>query len=371
MGRAIYEVKNPGLYSALKRMCGKVEVSQAGETATYQAVRKTALDLGSGKDPPIWDVKGGERYIVKCPFCRRDKLWVSYLAGCSMESKNGLLNFSRGLIICYRCRFNEDPLRRDIFWRRLEENGYDEKHRSVREAQTAEVQYSSVEESSAAEVVLPPMVSLKKGHCPDRVLDYLLNTRGIDPDDLSLHTGCGWSDHPAWATDPVGRLIFPVWQNRNLVGWQGRALDEDMERIEAETGKKVPKYYFSAGSHKERWLYNLDIARWCPIGVLVEGVIDVYKVGQAGVGRFGCTVHASQLKLLKDIWGNRGVVYMPDGDDPRAIELGQNYVQQWNLRGLFKDGAHLCIPPKGLDPGAMPHANIVHLIKQQTGIDIP
>ena len=97
----------------------------------------------------------------------------------------------------------------------------------------------------------------------------------------------------------------------------------------------------------------------------------MYKVGQAGVGRFGCTVHASQLKLLKDIWGNRGVVYMPDGDDPRAIELGQTYVQQWNLRGLFKDGVHLCIPPKGLDPGAMPHANIVHLIKQQTGIDIP
>ena len=120
MGRAIYEVKNPGLYSALKRMCGKVEVSQAGGDGDLSGRPQDCPGSRVGKGSPIWDVKGGERYIVKCPFCRRDKLWVSYLAGCSMESKNGLLNFSRGLIICYRCRFNEDPLRRDIFWKKAE-----------------------------------------------------------------------------------------------------------------------------------------------------------------------------------------------------------------------------------------------------------
>lgn len=371
MSRTEYVVKNPGLYSALKRLCGKVELSQAGETATYHVARKTALDTGVGRDPPVWDVKGGERYIVKCPFCRRVKLWVSYLAGCVIKRETGHVNFSRGLIICYRCLFNQDPIRRDLFWKRLEENGYDENHREVIEAQSAKTQYSSVETAPTADIVLPSMVPLKRGMCPDRVLDYLRLTRKIDPDDLSLRTSCGWAEHPSWFGDPVGRIAFPIWQNRTLVGWQGRALDEDLNNTADNQERKVPKYYFPAGSKKERWLYNLDIARWSPVGVLVEGIFDVYKIGHSGVGRFGSAVHPSQLKILRDIWGNRSVVYIPDGDDPHAIDMARSYVEQWNMRGLFEDKAHLCMLPRGKDPGDMAHAELVQIIKQQTGVDIP
>lgn len=365
MARRIFEVKNPGLYTALKEVCGKVHLSSEGDRAVYRAENQTALDMGKAKPYPVWDVKGGERYIARCPFCGREKLWVSYLAGCSLTVQERVIDFSRGLIICYRCRFDEDPIRRQMFWDKLEAAGYRGNHREIKETEEARIVYGSMEADDVEVIPLPVSVPLSSTQCPATVTQYLLG-RGIDPVDLAKCTGCLWSDRPLGLSHPsVGRIIFPVWQNRVMVGWQGRALDNDIK------GTSIPKYYFPKGGTKERWLYNIDTARWSSVGVLVEGVFDVYKVGPAGVGQFGKVTGLHQLKTLSDVWGDRAVVIIPDRNDPKAFDIARESVAQWNLRGLFKQGAHLCLLPQGKDPGELEHKFIASLIKQQTGFDIP
>ena len=134
------------------------------------------------------------------------------------------------------------------------------------------MQYSSVEESSAAEVVLPPMVSLKKGHCPDRVLDYLLNTRGIDPDDLSLHTGCGWSDHPAWATDPVGQADLSRVAEPKPGRLAGKGhLTRIWNALKLRLERRSRSITSRQGPTRTLACTTWTSPAWCPIGVLVEG----------------------------------------------------------------------------------------------------
>lgn len=365
MTRDTYRALNPALHRALGAVCGKVETYRGGEVASYDVANRTALDDGAGAVYPS-NVKGGERYVAKCPFCGRRKLWVSYLAGAAMATEAGQLSFSRGYVICYRCLFNKDETRMRIFWDRLSAAGYGREARALRMAGPGRPVYPSEYPQPPAAVALPPNVPLAQA--PPRALEYLAG-RGIDPADLGRRLGAVWSDHPRGITDPVGRVLFPIWQNRTLVGWQGRALDADVE------GTRHPKYLFPAGCSKERWLYNLDVARWRPVGVLVEGVLDVYRVGDAGLGRFGKVFHPPQVKLLADIWGGRGVVVIPDanekpGKDKSALDIAIEAVDDWNLRGLFKDGARLCPLPKGKDPGSCTHEELVRLVKEKTGVDI-
>lgn len=357
------KVLNGELYKALASAFGRPSIYSKGEPARYQADTGTSLDeagvcFGT-------HVKGGERYVVPCPFCGRKKLWLSYLAGAVMENKGVRVRFSRGLVICYRCLFNKDLTKFQQFWDKLKENGYEgngvplEASANVYEGDGAAV----IDAVQSAAAVLPGCVPLTGDDTPAAVHEYLRG-RGIDPYDLERELSACWSDDPEKKGYGVGRIIFPVWQNHRLVGYQGRALDKDVS-------DRVPKYWFPHGSQSNNWLYNLDRARWCDPVVLVEGVLDVYKVGAAGVGRFGKVTHPRQLALLRAIWGTRSLVYLPDTNDPLAIAKAREEAMDWQIRGLFAGGVDLVYLPRNRDPGGMSRKELYDIIKQRTGKEIP
>ena len=362
-------VKNVALYNALQTVCGEIKVSQEGEPATYTVVRRSPLEPG----PDIVfarDVKGGERYIATCPYCGRPKLWVSYLAGAHTTIRGSTVYFGNNLIICYHCEFNKDPTKQTEFWNKMKGVGYDYDRRRLVDGNVRDPMGDGEATTGATVPVvvpnLPTGVVVDLPGCPEKVGSYL-RSRGIDPADLTKFAGCFWSPNPMESIryKAIGRIIFPVYQNKEYVGWQGRALDEDIEDT------KYPKYYFPSWFKKERVLYNLDRAKWCDTVVLVEGVFDVYRVGNAGVACFGRYVHPHQLKILNVVWGNRSVVILPDMNDPKAMPDAINRVEDWNARQLFKGGAYVCRLPLGKDPGAMQHADIVQLVQAQTGKSIP
>lgn len=349
---------NKQLYDALHRAFGPVKVYSIGEAVTYSVKRRTALDK-SGKD---WaeNVKGGEHYAVRCPFCGRPTLWFSYVAGSYMEPKGqSPIWFPRGLLICYHCHETDKKEKRDEIWKKLQTPG-----QWFRVEETAGDKFAALDSGLPAEPVnagistFPSGCGIASPAVPEKVKKYLIE-RNVDPVELQKECAACWCENPTG--DGVGRIVFPVYKNGKVVGWQGRALPEDVEK-----GK--PKYW-TFGS-KANWLFNMDRARWFPFGVLVEGVFDCFRVGVQGVCRFGKTTSIAQLRMLRSFWGNQSVIVLPDMNDPAAWGDAEKEVTEWNARGLFKDGALMVRLPEGRDPGSMSHQEIANLIKEQTGKEL-
>lgn len=351
---------NQQLYDALHKAFGKVNVFSRNEPATFTAQYKTSLDRG-GRN---WatNVKGGEHYEVTCPLCGMHKLWFSYLAGTVIESEGEPdLWFSKNLLICYYCQGTSNELSRKAIWLRLKPEG--EYFHVTKEQALGTNSYSlsdlssetSGESDISPTIVFPPGVGVGDQSVPERVKQYL-KERNVDPKQLEAECAACWCPNPTG--NGVGRIVFPVYRNSKLVGWQGRALPEDCS-------KTVPKYW-TCGS-KANWLFNLDRARWFPFGVLVEGVFDVFRVGIQGICRFGKTTSISQLRMLVSCWGDQGIIVLPDMNDPDALPDAIKETTEWNARNLFKEEAKVVIIPKGKDPGSLDHETLVKLIKEQTG----
>lgn len=354
---------NKQLYDALRREFGKVTVYSRGETAEFSVVRHTVLDRG-GKD---WasNVKGGEHYEVDCPLCGMHKLWFSYLAGTVVESPGEQpLWFPEGLMICYYCQGMASKTERDKVWAKLHRNG---EFFHVKKSEAFPGDGAGAfdlcdgppgEGGDGPPVVFPPGVGISSPEVPREVVEYLKG-RDVDPADLERECAACWCPDPTG--NGVGRIVFPVYRNRVLVGWQGRALPRDCS-------KTVPKYW-TCGS-KATWLFNLDRARWFSFGVLVEGVFDCFRVGVQGVCRFGKTTSAGQLRMLVSAWGRQSLVILPDMNDPQALPDAVKEAAQWNARSLFKEGVKVVRLPTGSDPGSLTHEAIATAIKNQTGLDL-
>lgn len=348
------EVLNKALYDNLCKAFGTVAVYSRGEKATYTYDKGSIYNPSSGN---IYakNVTGGEHYAVTCPFCKRaGKLWISYLANSSTQENGQTIFFPKGLIICYRCHFNSDRDKMLSFWRMVGEGCTQLKSgEGVQEEPAEDIQ----------RVIFPESIPIIDSGVPPRITNYLIN-RGMDLQDLNDIYHVCYSEDSKVLVRGVPRIIFPIIQNGEYVAWQGRCIDEDVARWH------VAKYQFPTGVKIKWMLYNSDVARWQPYAILTEGITDVIACGKAGIASFGKTISQRQLSMLTAYWGNKGIIRIPDMDDPDAYVVAKKEVATWNAAGLFKDGAHIVIPPRGKDPGDLDRETIASIIKNQTGIII-
>lgn len=133
--------------------------------------------------------------------------------------------------------------------------------------------------------------------------------------------------------DTTNTLVFPVWMNQKLVGWQARLLydpekltDKECEAMgfgKDEDGdwKRPPKYLTSPGFAKGSALYNFDVARKYDYVVVTEGVFDAMSVGGPGVATFGTGISDQQCTLLKTYWNTVIILLDPDGTDKAASDV--------------------------------------------------
>jgi DNA primase len=152
---------------------------------------------------------------------------------------------------------------------------------------------------------MPPMiVSLKDMPPTSPPVDYLQKRRfGQEAWERYEISFClADCEHPTISN----RIVYPIFQDGALAGWQARAIYPNIE----------PKYFTSTGMQKSKLLYNLDRARSQPFLILVEGVTDVWRIGDHAVALLGHDLSPTQKNLLCQACGtSRPVLVLLDPEE--------------------------------------------------------
>lgn len=135
--------------------------------------------------------------------------------------------------------------------------------------------------------VIPPEATRR---FPQAHLDYL-RSRGFAP----LRTV---RKYKLWAVDGIGkymfRIIFPVYENNKIVNFTARDI----------TGKQKPKYLIASNleaiRRKGECLFNFNSVHAGGDAILVEGPIDVMKMGDGAFCPMGLETSPKQAKMIKD-----------------------------------------------------------------------
>lgn len=196
-----------------------------------------------------------------------------------------------------------------------------------------------------------------------RAWDYLA-TRGLTAEDVATYN-LGYGRFGRLS----GYILFPVYMDRALVFYQGRAT---WDPPPGETANR--KYWirltnyrktlnlpsFGNSAHGEEVLFNYDMASVYETVIVCEGPIDAIKCGPnavAWLGKSGSTPHPVKVERLKRMSARRFVIYFDRGHE----EL----VSATSLAKELCDWSEVFIvqPPEGYDAGALTRAQNATVIQ--------
>lgn len=276
-------------------------------------------------------IKGGEQYYICCPFCgdTRFRMNFSYLWDANLTMGSTTYHCSSSLFNCYNEHCQDIPQNRQSVIESLRRAmGDDNIIKSVEISE--EIVDNSNESRISNQVPLPPgLKSITDPTIPYYVRDYWLGERKYTIDDLE-HFGVKFAylNYPVKAGAPVCRqmvTIIPVVQDDEYWFYQIRLIpiggDSSNGYEKDQLGDELPRYIIPRGSKKSWALYNIDKAEYQPTVYILEGPTDVWRVGDAGIARFGKTLSAAQISQIKIKLNGKRLVIVPDMDDPDALEL--------------------------------------------------
>ena len=337
-------VLNPMLYSALVNAFGDVDVAARGEVC-YLTEEKDAV---TGR----WRVRadGGEYYLIRCPKCEdtwKKRLWISYMWGSKFEGMYDTYYLNH-LAICYhkRCDLSDLPM---MLWEGRPWSG-----QTITLADVAQQKPRDRLRTFEMPTSAVPLDQLPSDH---PAVTYLLYDRRFDPKYLATYYHAFFcnSDQPY---ELAYRICFPIYFNRQIVGFQGRYI--------GEPPKGVRKYRFMTGTKKSLILYNFVVARNFPWVIVTEGIFDCIRAGANSVCSFGCSLSSTQLRLLS-LWKHVALMYDDDAiPDVEAFRRGQQL-------GEYPSHAFPVILPKGIDPANMTYEEIhrrIQIAAKSFGIDL-
>lgn len=305
---------NSMLYGALKlAFPAGVKIAKEGENMRY-TIRK---DFMTEKQRIVIDDDArGEEYHICCPFCgdTRYRLWINYKW--DTEDPVSKLRFGLGLAHCFNdgCDLNSASPKPAKRQRQMDLR----KLISPLLKHTVSLPYHVAPEPKIIIPELPeklvPLSQLDPSHHARQYVEQ----RGFDVDKLvELYQVAYCPDDPhGFIAD---RIIIPVRQDSKLVGWQARYIGDPPSQI--------PKYFTMPGMRKSRVLYNYDRAKQYPVGVIMEGVTDVWSVGGQGVNVFGSSARDAQRRLIHAAWGDTGIVLLSDADVTETEDKRKQYTK--------------------------------------------
>jgi hypothetical protein len=162
-----------------------------------------------------------------------------------------------------------------------------------------------------------------------------LGGRGFDPQELNDNFGVRYctSGIRMGSFDTSNTIVFPIWMNQTVVGWQARLLynpdsikPEDYEAmgfIVDEDGEYCvpPKYMTNRKLQSERVLYNYDCARLSEIVIICEGPLDAIRTGRCAVATIGKGVKETQTRIIKAYWKAAIILLDPGDADKEMLQL--------------------------------------------------
>jgi hypothetical protein len=330
---------NITLYRRLTGTFGKVVVKNAGMAAK----RDTVYDpvTGNYRDRRV---RAGEEYAVCCPLCSdtRFRLLLSHQYGVSRGSNN-----NSHLVHCFNagCSLNaKDPKAIKKLYDMLTGTKlYDLSKARIGPATVA----ASTEPPTWPGDVLRVDQLDRQHECRrylerDRLFDVTTLARSYN-----VHY-CTSSEHRVCCD----KIIIPVYASAKLVGWQARCCFDAADWSKVYT----PKYYTCPQMKKSLYLYNLDVAKNCKLGIGVEGVTDVWRIGAPGVCGFGAFFQSQQIELIVKNFKHKPFVWVMDGDiwdEKSKVDKSTRSNVQATIQVLKRRMSQFCVIrlPADKDPG--------------------
>lgn len=243
---------------------------------------------------------------IHCPCCPEDD---------PDPSRHGNLNPADGSYSCWRCKGSHPSVV-------IARAG----HISVQAASNLIRKYTTgVVAAKREEVKMANSITLPGSHTPLDIHRNYLEGRGFDVDELRFYHGIKFTGMmEKWeGMNWQFRVIIPVYDRRNnLVSFQGRDV----------TGKQ-DRYLFPPKEKQVRdcktLLYGAELCGKKDDLLVVEGVMDAWKLGAGAVCTFGSSVTQEQV-LEMSHWRK---VFLAFDNEPAAIEHARDVAKQLSSLG--------------------------------------
>lgn len=325
---AAANVLNPELYARLVTLYGHVQVANPGVTNYWG----TTATLHNGR---LYRelMERGETYRVNCNFCgeQRRRLWVNYQYG--VPDPSGRPDYSLA-----RCYNETDCLRDSANWYQFKssmDNFSNEKdrHRCLLVPPPATWDTAP---RLLVEPKLPDGLTLVSELCRTYpyhpAVEYMCGERRYTVEALDKYQ-ISYCERSAEFPAVNRRIVFPIYMHNRLQGWQARYIGEPPSKV-------VQKYYNMPGIRKSQLAYNYDVAKHSKLGVIVEGLPDVHRLGDPAVAIFGSSMSKFQNDLVVMAWAGKPVAVMLDAD---AIENAKKICASLREQGV--DAFVVYMPP--------------------------
>jgi DNA primase len=115
------------------------------------------------------------------------------------------------------------------------------------------------------------------------------------------------------------------------------------------------------GMPKREVLYNFDGARDVHFVIVVEGITDVWRIGDPAVAILGKTISPVQAELLRTTWRHKPIVVMLDGEARAEADAIVDKLAQSGDNPVV--AARL---PVGVDPADLSEDEVWQVIRRDT-----
>lgn len=232
-------------------------------------------------------------------------------------SRHGNLNPEDGSYACWRCKGSHPA----VVIARAGRCSVQAATDLIRKYTTGSVKVRQEAVQMASSIILPG------SHTPQEMHRRYLEGRGFDIEELEFYHGIKYTGMmEKWnGVDWGFRVIIPVLDRKNtLVSFQGRAIFKQQE----------PRYLFPRKEHQIRdsktLLYGAELCGGNEDIIVVEGVMDAWKLGAGAVCTFGSSVTDAQV-LEMSHWRR---VFIAFDNEPAATEHARDVAKKLSSLGV-------------------------------------
>ncbi len=258
---------------------------------------------------------------IHCPCCPPDN---------PDPSRHGNLNPEDGSYSCWRCKGSHPA----VVIARAGRCSVQAASDLIRKYTTGVVKPKREAVQMASSITLPG------SYTPQEMHTKYLEGRGFNVEELEFYHGIRYTGMmEKWnGVDWGWRVIIPVFDRRNnLVSFQGRALFKQQD----------PRYLFPPKERQIRdcktLLYGAELCGNNKDLLVVEGVMDAWKLGAGAVCTFGSSVTDAQVLEMAN-WRR---VFIAFDNEPAAIEHARDVAKQLSSLGVE---AYIVNTDFGLNP---------------------
>lgn len=276
--------------------------------------------------PPGTKNVGKDFVGINCPFC-------------DDPSNHGGFNIKKSYYSCHRCKGHWLPKIVAV----LAKVSISQAKKIIDKYSTGKIYVTDKKYKYAKEVVFPPGT----GELTDRARRYLIS-RNFDPDYLIYE----WDIKSTGNIGPYKfSILAPIYLNNNLVSYQCRDItgNWNMPYRGCEVEESV--------LHLKYTLYGIDKAAKNKRCLVVEGLMDNWRMGPGTVATFGTGFTMQQILMLQKNFDEIFILYDPE--DEAQLQADKMY---FLLRGYGKKAEVLEWPDS--DPGDLTDEQAKYIRKE-------